>query len=1453
MKRLALVLVAVLGLIAALGGAGLLWLQSESGRAWLASEITQQASTPGEMQVTIGRLDGDLLRRIELFDIAASDAKGRWISVRSVAIEWRPFDLVRGRLTLDNVAIRDAALQRLPEPSPDAKKATLAEQLDALRALPAIRIASLGVEDLTLAEPVLGQRAVLRAAGRVDTEAAALVRGGLSVRRVDGVAGSLEVKGAYRASEDRLSVDVALSEPAGGLIARALDVPELPPLRIEGSGSGPLADWQGRIALSFEHAAALNAAVHVRHGKTTGFGIDGAATIPAGNGDPFRRMISGEHAFRIDGSYGPDETVSVSQATWTGPAFDAAASGTLGLEDLALDGHASVRTTGDAPLQVTPDGVAVAALSAEATASGRLPVPALRMTFDARRISVPTMLTANAEGTLAFKPDSRESGRLDGTVALNAVTWVGRPALQSSLGSDATLQFGAFVDDRRSELRVDSAHLALASGELSGSGLFNWSGGDGTAKAVLSVPDLTHLRSAAGMPLSGRVDVSLKAAMHAFGASATAALSGKAADLSLGNTLADSVLGRDADVGAEVSFADGTLAAKDAVLKAGAFGARLDGTFDTKTGALAGTYSVDIAGGKPISVAPNVVADCACRVSGKVQGTFDDLGLTGKAALRSLRIQEIALRSLAAEYDAAKILGAPSGSIRLKAATPVGDASARTKYALEQDRLRLKDLQADGGTARLRGNLDLPLTEAPAAGTLAVGIASLQPWLAAAGMSGEGKADAQIKLRADGKRQAIDGTAKISGLRFVSGPGAAPIAAEQVTIDATTRDLLAGSGNKVEIAIDKASAGAAKFQQIAATALGSLAQAKLSLSVKGDWKGPLAADATADYADKAGKRSLDVAAFQGAAIGVKLALRQPLRIAWSEAELRADGVALDVGEAQLTGNIRTGKRDADIALSLTGVPLKLIDRFSPLGLDGRAEASLSLKGAWPEPEGKLSLSVPSLRFRGEPDAPAMKVGVEGNWTRGRLALDGKIDAGRGAPSIIQASLPLRLDGPGWNFSMPRQQPVSGSLRWTGETATLWRFVPLSEHLVRGPGKIDVRLVGTLAQPALEGSVSLAGAYYESLEFGTVLRALNLDIAFEGRQMRIARLTANDGGEGKLIGSGKVALDPDAGFPFDLSARLDKLTAIRRDEVTASASGTVTLSGSADKAKIQSEITTDQVEVRVLDRLPPQVATLDVVEVGRGGKLPEARKSEAASVPFDLALGIKIAMPRRVFVRGRGIDSEWKGNIKVGGTANKPAIAGYLALVRGQMTVVGKTFHLESGSLFLPDTGVDEPEIEVTAVYSARDFTVRAEVEGPVSTPEVTLTSTPSMPKEEIVSHVLFNKNASKLSVYEAAQLALALRELTGSGGGGGVMDFVRKTIGVDSLQIESTETSAGSVPVVGAGKYLTDDVYIGVKQGATPESSSVGVEVEVLPNVSVESEVRRTGQSDVGVKFKLDY
>lgn len=1451
MKRIAVAIFAVLGLLAVFGISGALWLRSEGGRAWIAQEIGRRASTPGEVQVSVGRLDGDLFRRIALFDVTARDAGGVWLSVRSVAIEWRPFDLLFGRLTLDRADIRDVVVHRMPETPASAKAPTLAERLDFLRSLPAIRIARIGVEDLTLAQPLLGERAVLRAAGRMETEAAAMVRGGLSIRRVDGPAGSLEAKGEYRASDDTLALDVKLVEPSGGLIARGLDIPNLPPLNAEAKGGGVLSDWRGHVALAFERAASLRADVAIRQGEATAFDVTGTATIPSGADGILRRIASGEHRFRVDGSYA-DDALALSHLQWTASAFDLTAGGRLQLDDLAIDGHASIRTTSGAPLMLTPAGATVGALAAEVTASGRLPAPDLRLSFDAGRLSVPDVVTADAAGAFTFKPDSRESGRLEGSATLNSAVWTGRPAVQTLLGGEARLQVAALVDDRRSELRVESARVSASPGELSGKGLFNWGSGDGTAKATLTIPELAAFRPAAGLPLAGRASVALDAAIRGFGASMTAAVTGKATGLALGSALADAVLARDADLAAALSLADGKLAAKRVAVKSGAAEAQLDGTLDIASRAVAGSFRVSVGVAKPIPLAGGVSAACACRASGQLRGTLDDIGIKGLLTAQSLRLKDIALRALTVEYDIAKLTGEPSGTVKVKSETPVGNVTAQTKFALAKDRLRLDGLTAEGGTARLRGTFDVPLSDAPTTGDLAIEIADLTAWLAAAGLDGAGKASGQVKLRADGKRQSLDAAAKVDGLRFRSSPGAPVVSVEQAAIDATVRDLRAASGNKIELRIAKAGVGEAAFERIVATAEGSLAQAKLSLAAKGDWKGPLAADATAKYSEKIGQRVLDVATLRGVLVGEKILLQQPLRLVWSDTGFMAEPLALSFGDAWLTGHMRTGRRDADIALAVAGVPLKLIDRFWPLGLDGKADAALMLKGPWPEPEGKLSLSIPRLRFNGEADAPAMSVGLDGDWRRGRLVLDGKIDAGSGEPSVVEASFPLRLDGPDWNFFMPREQPVSGTLRWAGETATLWRFVPVTEHLLRGPGKIDVKLVGTLARPALEGSITLAGGYYESLEYGTILRPLDLTVAFDGRHARIARLSAGDGGDGRLEGAGTIALDPEAGFPFDLSAKLDKLTAVRRDVVEASASGNIKIAGSLRKARIESAITTQLVEIRVLDQLPPEVVKLDVVEVGRPGALPPPKNVDTEP-PFDVDLDIDIAMPRRVFVRGRGIDSEWKGNIKVGGTASKPAIAGYLALVRGQMTVVGKTFHLDNGSLFLPESVDGEPEISISAVYSAHDLTVRAQVEGPVSTPNITLSSTPSLPQEEIVSHVLFNKSASKLSVYEAAQLALALAELTGTGGSGGVLDFVRKTIGVDSLQIESVETSTGSVPVVGAGKYLTDDVYIGVKQGATPDSSSVGVEVELTPNISVESEVRRSGQSDVGVKFKLDY
>ncbi len=277
------------------------------------------------------------------------------------------------------------------------------------------------------------------------------------------------------------------------------------------------------------------------------------------------------------------------------------------------------------------------------------------------------------------------------------------------------------------------------------------------------------------------------------------------------------------------------------------------------------------------------------------------------------------------------------------------------------------------------------------------------------------------------------------------------------------------------------------------------------------------------------------------------------------------------------------------------------------------------------------------------------------------------------------------------------------------------------------------------------------------------------------------------------------------------------------------------------------------EARIPDRSPGEVVELDVVEVNH----PNARpKGEVPQKPVEeswIRLDIDLTLPKRVFIRGRGLDSEWSGKLRVTGTSHAPIVEGELKPVRGEFTFAGKIFKLGEGSVRFDGTEEIDPVLNLSAKYSVSDFTATVGISGRASQPAITLTSDPSLPESEIVSQILFGKTTGQLSALEAAQLAEAVASLSGRGGGGqGILDFARTTLGVDVLRV-SGGAEEGEGPTVTVGKYVTEKVYVGVSQGTQPGTGFTTVEVEVSPNISVESNVGQDGRSDVGVKWKWDY
>jgi translocation and assembly module TamB len=220
----------------------------------------------------------------------------------------------------------------------------------------------------------------------------------------------------------------------------------------------------------------------------------------------------------------------------------------------------------------------------------------------------------------------------------------------------------------------------------------------------------------------------------------------------------------------------------------------------------------------------------------------------------------------------------------------------------------------------------------------------------------------------------------------------------------------------------------------------------------------------------------------------------------------------------------------------------------------------------------------------------------------------------------------------------------------------------------------------------------------------------------------------------------------------------------------------------------------------------------------------------------------------VFVRGRGLDSEWGGELKVQGTTAEPRVSGTLQVRRGGFELFGRRFELRQGTIEFEGQTPPNPEISVEAVAQAEEITALVRITGRVTAPEFQLTSEPSLPEDEVLARVLFNRRASELGPADAVQLAAAVNTLRG--GGLGLLGRARQTLGLDTLAVRGQGETSGQVR---AGRYLNDNVYVEVGKGATADSGDVSIEVEIAPNLSLDAETNAQAQSGIGLRWRFDY
>ncbi len=963
-------------------------------------------------------------------------------------------------------------------------------------------------------------------------------------------------------------------------------------------------------------------------------------------------------------------------------------------------------------------------------------------------------------------------------------------------------------------------------------------GGDIAATIHTVVPDLAPLAAIGNVDIRGRTEAVASMAIHGndtdVKVDGTAAFTGGQAPVS-------ALLG-DTRYGVTARLTGQDIAISRAEVDGRAVHASVTGT--DRGGALSLAWRVvldDLAAASP-RLAGAVTA--AGRVNGPPSGVAVQADITGDVGIGSIPRGPVEI-----SIQASGLPANPAGTIVAQGRLDGAPLALNGSVWRETDgRLHAVVERATWKSLAAKADLVLPRGESVPTGALTARMGRLADFSALIGQKiagsfsaavtttqAGGRPEAKIDVRAEDI--AVGGTvlARLGLSGHVRDPAGNPVVALMLTADGLDASGVTGTA--------RLSADGPQ------TALALVSRAALSVSGA---PATLEARAVLDAAASHVKLS----DLQGVYRGETLRLLAPSVIVFGR-ETGVDRLRLSLGTgAGSPATIDVAGRIAPVlalTAALRNVKPDLAQPLVPsLRAAGLMTADARLSGTLAAPAGTARLQASGLRVLSGPGAslPAASAMMTVLLGGGAARIDANASAGPrlrlGASGSVQlGSGAVALHATG-HADLALLDPVLGA---TGQRAA-------------GHAALDATIGGTLAAPRVDGSFTLADGEVQDFVQGVRITGITARLTAAGDKVRIDRFTAQAGG-GTLEATGSIGvLVP--GLPVDLHLTADHAKPLASDLLTATLDADLSVRGdAAGEMQAAGRILVRRADINVPNGLPPSVA---VLRVRRPGDTPPPPPSAGPSSVVRLA--ITVDAPSNIFVRGHGLDAELGGKLMVNGTSGAPQIGGGFQMRSGTFSLAGTTLTFSKGEVGFDGTSVTnkiDPTLDFVADSTSGNVTATLTVGGYADAPKITLSSTPDLPQDEVLAHLLFGVSVKDLSALQIAEIAAALADLSGvTGGGLDPLGAVRKGLGLDRLSVGSGSGS-GSGATVEAGRYVARGVYIGAKQATSGGGTAAEVQVDLTKRLKAKAQLATGGGtvqgatpdndpgSTIGLSYQFDY
>ena len=414
-----------------------------------------------------------------------------------------------------------------------------------------------------------------------------------------------------------------------------------------------------------------------------------------------------------------------------------------------------------------------------------------------------------------------------------------------------------------------------------------------------------------------------------------------------------------------------------------------------------------------------------------------------------------------------------------------------------------------------------------------------------------------------------------------------------------------------------------------------------------------------------------------------------------------------------------------------------------------------------------------------------------------------------------------------------EAPIQGAMELNVANLGAWgTWIPAGWRL-GGQMKTSALFGGRFGAPEVNGDIQGSGLSVRNFLEGVNVSDGEVSISLRGDNARIERFTAKGGsGSISIEGGAQLGAAPSA----QLQVKADRFVLLGRVDRRIVTSGTAQLGFRSDALSLTGAFSIDEGLVDFTRSDAPRLSSdVQVVRAAASGASAGARNGPpprpvattpaevlpdepvVTATPRNLALDLKIELGTQLRLRGRGIETGLRGELRLTAPGGRLAVDGTVRAAGGTYAAYGQKLTIDRG-LITFNGPPDNPRLNIEATRPNIDIRVGVQVSGTAQNPRIRLFSDPEVSEVDKLSWLALGRASDGLGTADTALLQTAALALL-AGEGDGITEQFTRAIGLDELTLKQADGEVRET-VISLGKQLSRRWYVGYERGLNATEGS---------------------------------